>query len=432
MGRAPSLALGICILLILAVCGASASGQAEPAEGKKARKKAAEGAEVLVWNDQPLTEIKVVQRLMRLNKAGAWEPDRLPKLARMAVETDRKLLKQLGHWYLALTAGREGNPPQALEHLKSAVSLGYSNVGEIVDANEFSELRENPEFKALVEELTRKVEKEARDRFTARTDASFAASREDAGSPWVPDLKAASGRPLWQKGPAIVIVTRVHHEGFEKLLGRLKEIPAEKAKGVRLSVLFYQDDPANERRAAQAREYADKVAKKLGVEISHAVIGRKDYKDLDARMLARHEKVAAAVAPAAASADEDGAADPSGGPLNVFPLILGFFGNQGEFQHAICGVPELWQLEYALGKLTEAVTAAPEESREEPEPAPEPKPAEPAPPPAESSKPAAETPPAEKPAATAESPPPENGASPEEKKDDAPPQKPEGESEPKL
>jgi len=153
----------------------------------------------------------------------------------------------------------------------------------------------------------------------------------------------------------------------------------------------------------------------------YAVIGRKDYKELDARMLAIHEKVAAAMAPAGA-AGEDGSEDPSGGPLNVFPLILGLFGKQGEFHHAICGVPEAWQLEYALGKLEEAVPPSSGEPRKEPEPAPEAKPAEPAPPPAESPKPTAETPPAEKPAADSETPPPG---------DDAPPEKPEPEGEPK-
>jgi len=426
MGRAPSLVASLYILLVLVAAG-SASGQAEPAEGKKAKKKAvAEGAEVLVWDGTPLTEIKVVQRLLRLNKSGQWTPERLPKLARMAVETDRRLLKQLGHFYLALTAARDNSPPQALEHLKSAVSFGFSNVVAIIDASEFSDLRDNPEFKALIEELTKTVEKEARERFTSRTDASFAASKEAAGAPWLPDLKTASGQPFWHGRPTLVVVTRVHHEGFEKLLGRLKEIPGEKTKGAGLSVLFYQDDAGNERRAAQAREYAEKVGKKLGTELPYAVIGRKDYKELDARMLAVHEKVAAAIAPAGGAGD-DGSEDPSAGPLNVFPLIVGFFGNQGEFHHAICGVPEIWQLEYALGKLLEAGPSDPDEPRKEPEPTaqPQPKPEEAAPP-AEPEPPKAETP-AEKPAADSETPPPENGSGAEEKKAEGSPEKAESE-----
>ena len=425
MGRAPSLAAGISILLVLALAGASASGQEEPAAGKKARKKAAgaaaEGADVLEWDGNKLTEIKVVQRLMRLNKSGQWTPERLPKLARMAVETDRRLLKQLGHFYLALTAARDNSPPQALEHLKSAVSFGFSNVVAIVEASEFSELQDNPEFKTLIAELTKTVEKQAHDRFSARTDASFAASKEAAGAPWLPELKTPAGQPFWGNGPRVVVVTRVHHEGFEKLLGRLGEIPGEKTKGVAVSVLFYQDDPGNERRMAQAREYAEKIGKKLGGELHYGVIGRKEYKDLDSRMLAVHEKVSAATSPAGAGGDEDGSGDPNAGPLNIFPLILGFFGNRGELHHAICGVPEAWQIEYALGKLVESVpVSAPQEARKEPEP-----------PAAQPDPPKAETP-AEKPAADSETPPPGNGAASEEKKDGAPPQKPEPEGERRL
>jgi hypothetical protein len=196
----------------------------------------------------------------------------------------------------------------------------------------------------------------------------------------------------------------------------LKEIPAEKTKGVGISVLYYQDDPGNDRRAAQAREYAEKISKKVGAEIRYGIIGRKDYKDLDARMLANHVKVSAGTAPAAAGED-DGAGGPSAGPLNVFPLILGFFGGKGEFHHAICGVPEAWQIEYALGKLIEAAPRA-EEPRKEPEPPaqPQPKPEEAAPP----ESPKADSPPPEKPARETDSPPPANGSGAEEKGDGAP------------
>ena len=350
---------------LLVVTGCLAAEDEPKAKGKTKATGPAPGEFSIEWDKQALGEPDIIKRLYRLRKSNQWEENRLPRLTRLVIESGRPKLLPYGHFYQALIHGKDGEKELALESVKKAVALGYANYVEIAGAEELASLLEMEEFKALIEPLAIAFQKKVHDTFEKTVDTVFAASAEAVGTPWAPGLKSRpEGGPFWHgERPTIAVITRIHHEGFEKLLPRFKKLLEETGGKVDAGVVFYVEFPEDESRLARTDSYA----KKVGLEkIPYAVVGRDEYKALVAALIPLHEKASKK----SKGADEEGAAEPTA-PFHVFPLIVGFFDPKGALRHGACGVLEDWQLEYAARKLLESSpppAEAPKEKEETPVP----------------------------------------------------------------
>jgi hypothetical protein len=387
------------------------SAEEEPkAKGKAKASEPAPGEFSIEWDKQKLGEPDIIKRLYRLRKSNQWEESRLPRLTREVIASGRPKLLPYGHFYQALIHGKDGEKQLALESVKKAIALGYANYVEIAGAEELASLLEMEEFKALIEPLAAAFQKRVREAFEKRVDESFASSAKAEGSRWAPDLKSRpNGGAFWEgERPSIAVVTRIDHEGFEKLLPRLKKLIGDSGEKLPVGVVFYTEFPEDDARLTRTDAYA----RKLGLEkIRHAVVGRDAYKAIVGAFLDLHEKAQSGKAKGkkGKDAEEEGGAEDSA-PFHVNPLITAFFDREGTLRFGACGVLEDWQLEHAARKLLESSPPAEAPKEKEETPAPKEK--------AEEKKPPAEEP--AKKEEPASEPPPEKTSSEPEKTSDSP------------
>jgi hypothetical protein len=357
----------VALLVVTACLGA----EEEPkAKGKAKASEPAPGEFSIEWDKQKLGEPDIIKRLYRLRKSNQWEENRLPRLTDMVIKSGRPKLLPYGHFYQALIHGKDGERQLALESVKKAIALGYANYAEIAGAEELASLHEMEEFKALIEPLAESFKKKVRATFEKRVNEFFAPSAKAEGSRWAPDLKSRpDGGAFWQgERPTIAVITRIDHEGFEKLLPRLKKLLQDSGEKLAVGVVFYTEFPEDDARLARTDAYA----RKLGLEkIRHTVVGRDAYKAIVGALLDLHLKAQSGKVKGkkGKDAEEEGEAEEPA-PFHVNPLITAFFDPDGALRYGACGVLEDWQLEYGTRKLLESSppAEAPKEKEETPAP----------------------------------------------------------------
>ena len=260
----------------------------------------------------------------------------------MAYASDDLDLKSMGAWYLTLIAANNNAGAGAiLEKLKEAVGYGYKNPGEIQTADQLIPLRDNDTFKKLVADLWEIVRAEARTAFQSSMESELARAKERTETGDVlglGELTDLAGAQFWRPGKLTVLVlTRVHHDGFHKLLPTLDAaFQAHAGDRVAGALIYYQFDAANSGRKEQTRHEVDR----LGVKWPVAVIDQKQKDAIEETLRGLKES------------ETD--------PL-YFPATV-FLDPTGTPVLARKGLLLDWQVELLFARMTPLLGAAPAES----------------------------------------------------------------------
>jgi len=413
----------------------AAKASVEKKAGAKAsatKKTAKEASRTLVpWGAKQLPVINAINRMRLLKQNNKWSE--VNQLSFKVIEVgaragdlkEKKALLGAGYWYQALIRGREARPDEAMKNLKVAVENGFENPMEMMDEEALTVLHDRDDFKAIVSDLSKRLDERMRKKFTQLTNNMLEPKASVEAHPWSPDLKTLDGQPFWKVGsPSAVIVTRVHHDGLPKLLALLGQTPPGKMPS--LGVVFYQVDAKDDARTRQTVEYVLGLREKklLDPTIPCAIVGQDVYAELTGgkgSLVERYQAAMQGVRAAAAQGEaeeETGEGDDTGPSFNYFPLLVFFDGN-GVPVNAMGGIPADWQLSEALSRFQETAGKAvppPEAKKEEP-PKPEESPAKPAaevPKAPETPPPAPEAPKPEEPEKTAPPPAPATPPAPPE------------------
>jgi len=205
--------------------------------------------------------VKLVKIMGRFLQTNQWE--KLEKAALVAYGRDDTELKSLGCWYQTLILGnRLAEPDEILAKLRETIELGYKNPAEMELAQQLAPIRDRSEFKTLVSDLWTVVRAEARSKFQTQLESEVEHNRKRTQSKdplGLSDVKTASGEPFWQAGkPLLLILTRVHHDGFLKQVPTLRASLKQHKNGLPVAVLYYQvfesNTARNQQGLAEARQ----------------------------------------------------------------------------------------------------------------------------------------------------------------------------------
>jgi hypothetical protein len=204
------------------------------------------------------------------------------------------------------------------------------------------------------------------DRFNAYLTTALT-SGEIASSPWMPDLKTIDGQPFFTPGaPMIVVLSRIHHDGFPKILEVLAAAQADEQLPAPIGIIFYQLDPEDSLRIQQTKRYVESHQ----ISYPWAIIGKADKARLNDDLMARDQAIKELLRPElknkqqrAALLDEEPFWNQSF--FIYFPILILFDGT-GAPVYAQGGVPKLWEAEVALKAFGETVAKA-EPPKEEPQ-----------------------------------------------------------------
>ena len=101
-----------------------------------------------------------------------------------------------------------------------------------------------PEYEQLLADLRAKAENKLQDDYRQAVNGELAVAAKISLEPWQLDVKTAGGtidRPFLAPGkPMAVVVSRVHHDGLEKLLPVLKEVWPEFSASLPLGISVHR------------------------------------------------------------------------------------------------------------------------------------------------------------------------------------------------
>jgi hypothetical protein len=341
----------------------TASGLAKKKKAGKEAPKEAAGGVTVNWDGQVWGPARVKLQMYRQQKTGRWEP--LNRLSLLAIASGDKSLEAYGYWYQALLAGQDGQKVEAMKKLKEAVSLGYKNVVAMEAAEAFQELRESPEFKAIVEPLRIELDTRIKKDFREQVDKALKLPRTES-KPLLEGL-AQDGKPFWAPGrPMLVVITEVHHDGFLKLVPLLRRVEKQAGDTISMGVLFYQNFTNDPTRLEQTREYVQE----LGISFPWAVAGRELYRGIVSLLWSRAKELET---PAEGQGDWEEDEGSRASAKTFSPLITLLLDERGNVLHGLSGVPEAWRFDYVLEKLKEMAPKAAPPADPKPEPAADPK-----------------------------------------------------------
>ena len=245
---------------------------------------------------------KVVGRFGRLQRNELWGPlpgysfggidylaDEVLALDLETFEGDEKTRKDVltmqryAYFYKARSRGRKIGARKATaeelkqikDDLKKAVDLGYTNPDEIRNSEkELYQILEDAEIVKLLKKLDDDAEKRKLASYSREITKGFSIFAKAEKKNWKPDLKTTAGETFWPEGsPAIVVLSRIHHDGLNKFLQRFEQVVARKAPGMPVRLVFYQHKADNKTRLEQTVGYI----KTLGSTSPYSVIDRNQY-----------------------------------------------------------------------------------------------------------------------------------------------------------
>jgi hypothetical protein len=338
----------VCCLLSLSAGAAAAEGQpaaSSPAprpydlEAAKLAAAARSADQVSVeWDGIKLNKPDIIKRLGRLLRNARWE--RVEKLSIAAVENGDPELLAMGHFYLAVARARDipsgkVTAEEVIAMVREAADLGFRNPLEIKSSQPLQPLLDFPDMKKLLAGLEEEFEQKYKKKVRDAIDQELELSRKTAGASWRPALKSIDGQPFWLENKAcIAVVTRIHHDGFDKLLPLLQDLHRKRGDAVGIGVIFYQYDSEDSARAAQTQEYV----RKRGIGFPCAVIGHGQFKELVGLLEKRHAEIEAA-------------RKRKNNPFTAFQPLSIFLDGQGVPLYVSRGAVPDWQLEHAADKL---------------------------------------------------------------------------------
>ena len=322
----------------------------------------------------------VIKRFGRLQRNELWDPPPGESLGGIdylaaevlkldensfedspAIQKDIREMKGYAYFYRARSRGRkvdkENPSSEQLDEVKAdlgkAVEFGYTNHQEILGSkkelhfffDEDGEI-EDDEFEALIKSLEEKAYKRIREGYPKQVSEGFALFAKAEKKTWRPELKSSGGEPFWPaESPSIVVLSRIHHDGYNKFIGRIEKLTDAKGSKGALRTAFYQLRADDKARLAQTASYV----KALGTTSPYCVIDRAQYKALRAALKGRYEDGAA----------KEGKKD---AVFDIFQPVVIFFDSAGVPLYQTNGILENWQIEAVLTKFTAATSpGAPEE-----------------------------------------------------------------------
>ncbi len=365
----------ICVLaLTLAVCCPHIFAQET--------KKTSEPAWSIPWlkNTSLGKATIVIKRFGRLQRNEIWDPPAgysiggIDYLATAVLKLDEKSfegseatqkdirdMQSYAYFYRARSRGRKVDAKNPVEQelneiladLKKAVELGYTNHLEILGSKkELHHIFDKAEFKELIKSLKEKAFTRIREGYTRQVARGFALYAKAEKKTWRPDLKTPDGEAFWPDGsPAIVVLSRIHHDGYNKFIGRLEKLAGAKGAKLNLRTAFYQHRADDKGRLDQTADYV----KALGTESPYSVIDRGQYKELRGTLKSRYE---------------DGSAKEGNktAVFDIFQPVVIFFDAAGVPLYLTNGVLEDWQIEAVLAGFTAAAGSGTEEKENAPAP----------------------------------------------------------------
>ncbi len=257
----------------------------------------------------------VIKRFGRLQRNELWEniellytqvlglDDRFPQFKNDAkVQKDFRDMEAYAYFYRARHTGlkvlldQNLSPAEsaermadALKDLQEAVKLGYRNPDEIKTAKELFRLWEDAEYKKLVADLSAEAQAKLEENYRNRVDEGIARLAKAERQSWAKgaDLRCLDDSPFWSTDkPMVVVISRVHHDGFDKSVERIRVLRDGLADRARVGVAFYQFDASDKSRIAQTAKYAER----LGVDLPVTIIDREGYTTLRAVLSSRHDE----------------------------------------------------------------------------------------------------------------------------------------------
>jgi len=322
----------------------------------------------------------VIKRFGRLQRNEVWDPPAgysiggIDYLATEVLKLDEKSfegseatqkdlrdMQSYAYFYKARSRGRKvdaKNPAEEelneiMANLKKAVELGYTNHLEILGSKkELHHIFDKAEFKELIKDLKEKAFTRIREGYTRQVAKGFALYAKAAKKTWKPDLKTPSGEAFWPDGsPAIVVLSRIHHDGYNKFIGRLEKLAGAKGAKLNLRTAFYQHRADDKERLKQTASYVEA----LGTSSPYSVIDRAQYKELRETLKSRYE---------------DGSAKEGNkkAVFDIFQPVVIFFDANSVPLYLTNGVLEDWQIEAVLAGFTAAGGSGPEETKAAPVP----------------------------------------------------------------
>ena len=369
----------ICVLVLsLAVCCQGSFAQ----ETKKK-----EGPPwAIQWIKGSLSKATIViKRFGRLQRNELWDPPPGESLGGIdylatevlkldensftdspAIQKDIREMKAYAYFYRARSRGRKvdkENPSseqlaEVKDDLGKAVEFGYTNHQEILGSKKelhffFDEDGEidDPDFEELIKSLEEKAYKRIREGYPKQVSAGFALFAKAEKKTWRPELKSPGGELFWPAGsPSIVVLSRIHHDGYNKFIGRIEKVADAKGSKSAVRTAFYQLRADNKARLAQTAIYV----KDLGTTSPYCVIDRAQYKELRATLKGRYEDGAA----------KEGKKD---AVFDIFQPVMIFFDSSGVPLYQTNGILENWQIEAVLAEFTAATGSGAPEEKAEPE-----------------------------------------------------------------
>lgn len=359
-------------LLSLTLVLFSAGGFAQDAK-KKAPPAAKKSEWSIPWlkNTTIDTPTDVIKRFGRLQRNDIWDPpagysiggiDYLGKQV-LLLDEDKfdsdetknniRKLKSYAYFYKARSLGNQANSRnptdedlgKIIEDLKKAVDLGYSNHREILGAEkELHHVFKQPKFVAMIDQLAKDANKRIRENFPKKIDAGFTLYAKAEKKAWKPDIKTrGSGEAFWPAGAAsIVVLCRIHHDGYNKFIGPLEKITDARGMGGALRTLFYQFKADDQARLKQTDEYVAKLKEKdPGISSPYAVIDRGQYKALRDTLKGRFD-------------DGSTKSGNKNAVFDIFQPAIIFFDADGVPLYLTNGVLESWQIENVLTRFATA------------------------------------------------------------------------------
>jgi len=322
----------------------------------------------------------VIKRFGRLQRNEVWDPPAgysiggIDYLATEVLKLDEKSfagseatqkalrdMKSYAYFYKARSRGRKvdaKNPAEEdlneiMADLKRAVELGYTNHLEILGSKkELHHIFDKAEFKELIKSLKEKAFTRIREGYTRQVAKGFALYAKAEKKTWKPELKTPSGGAFWPDGsPAIVVLSRIHHDGYNKFIGRLEKLAGAEGAKLSLRTAFYQHRADDKARLKQTADYV----KALGTVSPYSVIDRGQYKELRKTIKGRYE-------------DGSAKAGDKKAVFDIFQPVVIFFDAAGVPLYLTNGVLDDWQIEAVLAGFTAAAGSGSEEKKAVPAP----------------------------------------------------------------
>lgn len=322
------------------------------------------------WDDGAVLqgESEIIKRFGRFERNALW--GKMERLARACLDRSdvaSERLQGLANWYMARVEGQKirGQYSEVEERRRELIGRalpllqkakkGFNNYQAFLEAKEFYDLHGTEEFDRLIAELKANAETKLRGDYQRAVEAELAAVKDLTGESWPQQLKTVPNEPFWKPGePSVVVVSRIHHDGLDKLLANL----SPRLKGpapLPLGILFHQFRLGDTGRRQQTANYMERWQGLLGSEVPWTITDRAGFGAIEDLLAERHAKMQELLEP-----DQKKRTT-----FTFFDPVVVFLDAQGTPMFHANGVLLEWQLDILLEHLKPLLSARAASASEE-------------------------------------------------------------------